>query len=640
MAKIIPSNYKKFKGILKLKVIHEKLIETIAMNFSEQEAIILANVTSFPYDGNSFILCVLFKNKGVLFVKDLEISDESNIEDTLKFYQDSVCESISKRIISKLGSHRQLQMQIGESVYPKFPVKTVFFSANLKRKSILSTKINDFVDKNLLFEEDLDSENNLILMNVISEHYISANADFTELEIDDFVALIQQISPEYTIPRYICSKAEPEVGKKINEDFELGPIKIEGQENFVKAWQLDEEQIELVNSLLYKHELILACAGSGKSVLLLSRAIKIAKLYPDRKILITFFNTALRTFYKWRLSVAGVNLNNVVCSNFHQLCRNLLDKNRLSLPTSTGGDFFNDLVDLTREGIDNKGIEDKYFAIFIDEVQDFDSEWYKICVDLLEEKNDNYILCLCGDITQDINGMIKNGVAPWQGEGLFSFRGRARRLSKNYRNTKEINEYSTKFADLCLDWMFDNIDNKEIHNEDFMYGTSERSVGYVPSVVMSENNNEAIIVADKLEEYHNQYKVPYSDMAVIFPYMSFRPIKYSIQYWLSKTLEERGISYSLVTTPDDSISFYNYATRRGVTLSTMGKVKGLDYTAVIICGLKPFTYHNQLTESQILRNMKKVYTSITRAMNYLDVVITNKAENDVITKFLLESKSN
>ena len=122
MAKIIPTTYKKFKGILKLEPEQEKLIEFIAKSFSDKEAIVLANIRSFPYEGSNFILCVLFKNKGVLFIKDLDISEEEDIEDKLNLYQDSVCKITNKKIISKLGSHRQLQMIVKECPYLKFPV--------------------------------------------------------------------------------------------------------------------------------------------------------------------------------------------------------------------------------------------------------------------------------------------------------------------------------------------------------------------------------------------------------------------------------------------------------------------------------------------------------------------------------------
>ena len=119
---------------------------------------------------------------------------------------------------------------------------------------------------------------------------------------------------------------------------------------------------------------------------------------------------------------------------FHTLCKRLLEKNGF---TAQYGDFDGwvlSAIDKVNQG----KIQDRYYGIFIDEVQAFEPEWYKFCFNLLENKNTkDHIFVICGDKTQRLDKLKKRGQAPWQvGEGYPSYRGGNKniRIEKNYRN--------------------------------------------------------------------------------------------------------------------------------------------------------------------------------------------------------------
>ena len=53
---------------------------------------------------------------------------------------------------------------------------------------------------------------------------------------------------------------------------------------------LDDGQINYINKIKKGDQLIIACAGSGKSVILISKCFKVAGLNPDKRFLITGYN--------------------------------------------------------------------------------------------------------------------------------------------------------------------------------------------------------------------------------------------------------------------------------------------------------------------------------------------------------------
>ena len=88
----------------------------------------------------------------------------------------------------------------------------------------------------------------------------------------------------------------------------------------VRAYRLEKEQINIVNSILKGNQLILACAGSGKSVILIAKCFKAARMNPAKKFLITCKSKQLVYLYNWYIDRAGLKERNVECMTFHRLC--------------------------------------------------------------------------------------------------------------------------------------------------------------------------------------------------------------------------------------------------------------------------------------------------------------------------------
>jgi len=639
VAVVFPENYKNLKNELSLNKTELIVIELFLKIFDTKDTILILNLKSFPDRTYELPLCIIDKNIGVIFFKFVSIGPQDDYDLALKVIENNIFLTLKTSIKEKLASHRQLQIVNNGQKFLKIPFGLYFFVDNLSRNEFKAKLNNTSIKNSIFFIDDFFSKegDKKDLISRLLKNIEQDITDFSVLSDDDINAILFQIAPEYTIPRYIEKPVSPEEQTPVEPNSKA--ILLSGEENFVHSWRLDQEQINLVNSLLDKHELILACAGSGKSVLLLSRAIKIAKVYPDKKILVTFFNRALRTFYDWRFEVAGINVKNLVCKNIHQLCYNLLQNNHVSIGGGKFHDdnFYSQLINRTRRAIKNGFIKERFFAIFIDEIQDFEHDWYRLCLDLLEDR-EKYILCVCGDVTQDIKGRVKRGAAPWQGRNLPNFRGRSRTLKKNYRNSFEINKFTENFLYNCIDWVTSNYADEDIHEDDFNVGDSEIKTGIHPIIHQVDRDEEAERVLKIAMTLNDKYDVPYSDIAVLYPYQKFTPQKYWIRFWLKEKFDEHRITYSEVQDIDKEPTFYDYAQRRGITLSAMDSIKGLDFMAIVICGLLPFKDKRCSIPEEIFINIKRVYTSMTRAMKHLHIILTNSPQQDVITKMIINAK--
>jgi superfamily I DNA and RNA helicase len=134
---------------------------------------------------------------------------------------------------------------------------------------------------------------------------------------------------------------------------------------------LDIDQEKFAKRIPYGHYMISGVPGSGKTVILLSRAIFLLKENPDWKIKIVTYNISLSRKINQRLeslyddlNSMGLNYENISVSTFHKLA---LDTSNIVVPNNPNNDFWDRVLPL-------KALEKacpKYDAILIDEYQDF-----------------------------------------------------------------------------------------------------------------------------------------------------------------------------------------------------------------------------------------------------------------------------
>lgn len=459
-------------------------------------------------------------------------------------------------------------------------------------------------------------------------------------------SVLQRVSPEYTITRFAQaneSNSTPGASEEL--------LVVTNDDIAVRAYRLEEEQINIVNKITKGEQLILACAGSGKSVLLISKCFKAARMNPDKRFLITCYNRNLQSLYTWFIERAGLQERNVDCYTFDGLCKRLIEGNHLPLPRGR-----HEIIEERRTAainyLSNGKIKDRYYGIFIDEVQMFELDWYKFCYNLLENKDsDDHIFVICGDKTQEIKRRQRHGRAPWNaGEGYPTYRGgKSIRIEKNFRNCIEINDYINRFAQNARDLIKKYNSEEKFDPDMFLRGQAFRNGKDV--VIKQFNGNaihEARHIVQSIKKIHDEEKVPYDEIAVLMYNTKYIKLSYYIEKELLDNMIKEGIPYVLLYNNEQ-----NWAGRYGsggVSLITFGSALGLDFQAVIVCGLKslgeydgtkvakPSDERDEDSIEKLKENISYLYVACTRAKDHLHIILGESSDKSIYYKLLTDSE--
>ena len=409
--------------------------------------------------------------------------------------------------------------------------------------------------------------------------------------------------------------------------------------------------------------MILACAGSGKSVLLIAKCFKAAMMNPDKQFLITCYNNNLYSLYTWYIDRAGLRARNVTCLTFHNLCKSLLIHNGYHAAYGN----FDGWVRSAIQHLNAGHISERYYGIFIDEVQQFEPEWYKFCFNLLENKaSEDHLFVICGDKTQKLANLQKHGRAPWNaGEGYPNYRGGNKniRIERNYRNCIEINEYINRYVSCAKQYLWAINPDMELDPDEFLRG---KSVFHGEGVTIKHladrsNKGEANAIAESIRMIHDEKLIPYDEIAVIMFNRSYRKRfagwnskSYNLEYPLMVLLTQEDIPFCTMYGKDENWGAH-YGDDGGVRLISFQSALGLDFRAAIVCGLIPLGEYNKTKnpdwnhlkeeESVFQETLKHaeddirfLYVACTRAKEILHIILPESGENSVYVKMLEDAE--
>ena len=589
---------------------------------------------------------VLIVPKGVLFLSFYDgITSVSDFFKMLPLFSTIVYERFKMILSNRMLSNKAIS-ENKETL--KFSINLINVFPNISRCEVeknVTDNNREFIVKRCLFSEDFSALRKKFTD--IAEHYL----DYPLVPVfggsfmisdNNVNSILQRIAPEYVTCR-VASLENEAITAGIDKEL----LVIDDKDVVVKAFRLDKEQINIVNKISKDepNQLILACAGSGKSVLLISKCFKAAQLNPTKKFLITCKNENLRSFYTWMIDRAGLRAKNVECMTFHKLCKTLLERNHiLTRPVD-----FDGWISTAIEKLNSGKIRDRYYGVFIDEVQAFEPEWYKFCYNLLENKNGkDHIFVICGDKTQRLEKLKKRGMASWQvGEGYPSYRGGNRniRIEKNYRNCIEINEYINRFVSSAKQYLYEIERDYDIDPDMFLRGQSFFHGEGVELIQLDVNNvnNEVSAITKSIIHIHDHLCIPYDEIAVIMYNGRYRKRihgwqdkHYDLQNALEKKLQDEDIPYCTLFSRESSWQDH-FGDVGGVKLVKFQSSLGLDFRAAIICGLitlgeyhkikKPewellktdtAKYQEAVDETQ--KCIQNLYVACTRAKEILYIV--------------------
>jgi len=597
---------------------------------------------------------VLILPRGVCFLETVLFEDISGVKSMISLLM-MMKQKVEGKLYNKLLTHRYFNIKSNGNIFLKFPFSYKFYLPAISKDALFnvltSSNEREFAEKYCLFSECktmLSSGVEDFVNFLIANPSYPYSTDWQGFDNESINILIHLIAPEYTIPRIAEYKYDTVVEGETTSKFSNQDYAIKPGDLTVDVLRLDDDQINIINNIKKGHQLILACAGSGKSVLLISKCFKVASLHPDKQFLITCKNRNLSNLYDWRINVAGFRNRNVKCCTFDKLCQDLLAEVGIPFQMSD----FEGTFQKAREALIKGKITRRFYGIFIDEIQIFKSEWYEFCYNLLESHvPENYFFTICGDKSQDIVANIKQGNAPWQGNpNLPKYTGRSIRIEKNYRNTIQINSFVDRFTQNAKVYFRKLGIDMEMNEDLFLRGKAFRN-GPKPEVILTDRFNEAQEVINKVLYLKEERNIPLSEIAVLFYYRQYVPESYYIYKWLKDKLNIYYLEYSELISTDESYGVL-YGDRRGLSLCTIESSLGLDFQAIIICGLKPLgayyktknisTFSGDIEELEqykedFYKNINTLYTACTRARDYLYIILTEDRDKSIYSRLLLDS---
>ena len=318
---IMPSEYQHIDLSRNEKI----FVRNIMSNDQYGFLLLKTNPAMLPNESMHTLIC----SDGIIFLKFFDgFEDAAQYGLIMPMMVNNLYKQTVSIITAKLLANKSLIDKRGKL---RFPINVIYVFPAIKREEVKDAgdeALRRFTREHCLFKEELQrvrSELMSLEEDLLAHTILDISSDAFELNNDNVNSVLQRIAPEYVTIR-VSTIADAET--KAGVDNEL--LVVTENDAAVKAFRLDAEQINIVNKISKGDQLILACAGSGKSVLLIAKCFKAAMMNPDKHFLITCYNNNLYSLYTWFIDRAGLRAKNVTYLTFHNLCKRLLSKNGFS----------------------------------------------------------------------------------------------------------------------------------------------------------------------------------------------------------------------------------------------------------------------------------------------------------------------
>ena len=373
---------------------------------------------------------------------------------------------------------------------------------------------------------------------------------------------------------------------------------------------MDVQQEILARSLGEGHRVIHGVAGSGKTLILGYRCLHLAKLL-SKPILVLCFNITLAAKLRNYINSRGIG-NKVHVYHFHDWCGEQLRTYHVDVIKSEKQyweDMTASVIDAVEKGHIPRG---QYGALLIDEGHDFEPEWLKLVVQMVDPET-NSILLLYDD-AQSIYKRGKKLGFTLSSVGIEA-KGRTTILKINYRNTQEILAFSYEFAR----HYFSAEDTDEDHIP-IVEPQTAGAAGYKPVVrLFNSFDLEVEFAAKCLIKWHKN-GVPWNQMALLY-------CKHEQGKAIHRQLAAEKIPCVWLGSRENKKSYSPDSDQ--VTILTVHSSKGLEFPAVIVLGIGGLDE----SEDDVQKNAKLLYVGMTRAQEKL--LITTSQSNQ-FSRTLLE----
>ncbi|WP_040576996.1 3'-5' exonuclease [Methylophaga lonarensis] len=373
---------------------------------------------------------------------------------------------------------------------------------------------------------------------------------------------------------------------------------------------MDIQQEQLARSLGEGHRVIHGVAGSGKTLILGYRAELLAKI-TSKPVLVLCFNITLAAKLRSWMEGKGI-VDKVNVYHFHDWCNQQLKTYHVDVVPGEEP-YWERLVMSVIQGVNSEQIpRAQYSAVLIDEGHDFEADWLRLIVQMLDPETNSLLLLY--DDAQSIY-QKKSGLSFSLSSTGIQAQGRTTILKLNYRNTQEILAFAYDFAKEYFGTDKADAEIPLIQPEAAGIHGERPSVHFLKK--WQDEIDDAISCLKRWHQRGGQWR----EMAVL----------YAANYQgkaIAEALKQHGIPHAWLGSKETKKA-YNPAYDR-VSVLSIHSSKGLEFPAVIMVGI------SQLKQDDINAEARLLYVGMTRAQKHLHLTVSQKNQ---LTERILEIAS-
>lgn len=356
---------------------------------------------------------------------------------------------------------------------------------------------------------------------------------------------------------------------------------------------MDLQQERLARNMGDGHRVIHGVAGSGKTLILGYRCLHLAQAV-QKPMLVLCFNITLAARLRRFIVEKGI-AEKVQVHHFHEWCKRQLDTYHIKT-LSGSKPAYERQVKSVISAVDEGWIpRAQYSAVMIDEGHDFEQDWLKLVVQMIDPTTNSLLLLY--DDAQSI--YRKQSLKfPLSTAGIQA-RGRTTILKLNYRNTREILTFAYDFAKDFLQAHEADDDHIPLIEPE-VAGVN----GPTPAFRLRQSTeDEARYIAHCVNRWREDGS-ELNSIAIIYTHNAQGKR-------FHRALQEAGIPSRCL---QDAAAKREYDPMANeVILLSRQSSKGLEFDTVLLCGLGELADHKE----QHAQETRLLYVGMTRARRRL-----------------------
>ncbi len=424
----------------------------------------------------------------------------------------------------------------------------------------------------------------------------TTNFSFKTLTRDQISTIKGIIYPEFVAKSVLATS------ESVPEGFKLTP-----ECKILKTLEVEQER--LARGIGEGHRLFSGVAGSGKTIILMSRAKFLISRDPESKILVLCYNITLAAELRSLIHNDPLNpqYKKIEIRHFHSWAKKVLGS--LPNPKLVSGDYDEHLGKILSEKFLGLNTNQKYDSVLVDEAHTLPPCWLKCCVEALKDP-ENGSLTIVSDASQSLYERTK---FTWLSIGIKA-RGRSKKLSENYRNTQEILAAAWSIIDSIQAEISDK--RKESTFPIIKPSACSRHGDKPIFKRFSSRKNEVDAVIRqviKLSKQGYQYK----DIAILYKSIKDGYEPFSEQ--LINGFSKNDIPSYLIRSNSRESKIHYSSKLPGVKIITSLSSLGLEFKVVFVLWVQQFSSIKEIDKRQL-------YVSMTRAQNLLYISGSGKQQ--------------